>query len=292
MRTTTSMGREIFGSVTFSYFTNSFAVSFSSNACRTAAFIDVSPEQNFSFEVAVRIRGLLRSEQELCHGTNMLMSLIFSSARDGSFGPRRSNHDCKTVPRRNSFGGHREPSEPREQIWIFSRLDYDEQDSRQPTTTSEPALITRKSPSHRSGRTCDAACQPARRKCVDEARTTRRPAGRAFVGRYLRQLDALHFARPRHVAPAFARIRQPGRPSPGAAALLACARPCARRDAHAASADRRVQFHDRLRDGRRTAARYHIRLQLQRRFGRRLHSCGRRLDGERLRHQRARYGGL
>jgi len=37
------------------------------------------------------------------------------------------------------------------------------------------------------------------------------PRRRAFVGRYLRQLDALHFARPRHVTPTFARIRQPGR---------------------------------------------------------------------------------
>src|SRR5690348_16284386 len=68
--------------------------------------------------------------------------------------------------------------------------------SRQPTTTPEPALTMRKSPSHRSGRKYDAACQSARRKSVDEARTTRRPAGRAFVGRHLRQLDALHFAWP------------------------------------------------------------------------------------------------
>src|ERR1700722_1784592 len=95
MRTITSMGREIFGSVTFSYFTNSFAVSFSSNSCRTAAFIDVSLEQIFYFEVAVRIRGLPRSQQELCHGTNKLMFLSFSSARDVSFDPRRSNRDCK-----------------------------------------------------------------------------------------------------------------------------------------------------------------------------------------------------
>src|ERR1700740_3358035 len=88
--------------------------------------------KDFYFEVAVRIRGLSRCEQEPCHGANKLMFLSFSSIRDVSFDPQRSNHDCKTVPRRNSFGGHREPSEPREQIWIFSRLDYDGQNSRQP----------------------------------------------------------------------------------------------------------------------------------------------------------------
>jgi len=92
---------------------------------------------------------------------------------------------------------------------------YDEQDSRQQQQhlnrldheeIAEPPFR----------RTCDAACQPARRKCVDEARTTRRPAGRAFVGRYLRQLDALHFARldtlrppsPEFVSPAVLRQEQ------------------------------------------------------------------------------------
>jgi hypothetical protein len=47
MRTMTSVGREILGSVTSPYLTNSFAVSFSSNSWRTAAFIDVSPMANF-----------------------------------------------------------------------------------------------------------------------------------------------------------------------------------------------------------------------------------------------------
>jgi hypothetical protein len=55
------------------------------------------------------------------------MFLGFSSARNFFFDPRRSNHDCKTVPRRNSFGGHREPSESKEQIWILSKLEYAEQ---------------------------------------------------------------------------------------------------------------------------------------------------------------------
>jgi hypothetical protein len=61
------------------------------------------------------------------------MFLDFSAARDFFFDPRRSNRDCKTVPRRNSFGGRREPSESQRQIWISSRLDYDEKNSRQPT---------------------------------------------------------------------------------------------------------------------------------------------------------------
>jgi hypothetical protein len=59
------------------------------------------------------------------------MSLTFSSACEVSFGPRRTNRDCKTVPRRNSFGGAEGTSESRAQIWILSRLDYDERNSRQ-----------------------------------------------------------------------------------------------------------------------------------------------------------------
>jgi len=49
---------------------------------------------------------------------------------------------------------------------------------------------------------------------------------------------------PRHAAPAFARIRQLCNPAPGATALFARSWPRTRRDAHAASADRRLQFHD------------------------------------------------
>jgi hypothetical protein len=70
---------------------------------------------------------LNRVEQELCHGTNKLKSLTFSSAREPSIGPRRINDDCKTVPRRNSLGGTEDASKPHAKIWIFSRFDYDEE---------------------------------------------------------------------------------------------------------------------------------------------------------------------
>src|ERR1700745_928980 len=49
MRTITSIGREILGSVTSSYLTNSFAVSFSSKAWSTAAFIYLSLPLIFLF---------------------------------------------------------------------------------------------------------------------------------------------------------------------------------------------------------------------------------------------------
>jgi hypothetical protein len=65
------------------------------------------------------------NQQELCQRPNKLMSLTFSSAYDVFFGPRRINHDCKTVPRRNSFDDAEDASESRQPIWILSGLDYD-----------------------------------------------------------------------------------------------------------------------------------------------------------------------
>jgi sigma-54 dependent transcriptional regulator, acetoin dehydrogenase operon transcriptional activator AcoR len=71
----------------------------------------------------------------LCHGLNKLMSLTFSSACEVFFDPRRISHDCKTVPRRNSFGLAEDISKSGMLIWILSKLDYDERYSRQKNKT-------------------------------------------------------------------------------------------------------------------------------------------------------------
>src|SRR3954467_11672665 len=75
MRTITSIGREIFGSVTSSYLTHSFVVSFSSNAWSTAAFIYLSlPLGDFYFLRLWRGRHFHQgSEQGPCQTFNKLI---------------------------------------------------------------------------------------------------------------------------------------------------------------------------------------------------------------------------
>src|SRR6266481_3267968 len=104
MRTITSIGREIFGSVTSSYLTNSFAVSFSSNAWSTAAFIYLSlPLVVFYFVVmAPAPTTSPRSEQGLCQAHNKLIFLAFSASLRVYSDPHRSTPDGVTVPRRNT----------------------------------------------------------------------------------------------------------------------------------------------------------------------------------------------
>src|ERR1700687_5359864 len=87
-RTITSIGREIFGSVTSSYLTNSFAVSFSSKAWSTAAFIYLSlPLGGFYiggflyFVVMAPAPPHQVSEQGLCQAHNKLIFLTFSAFR-------------------------------------------------------------------------------------------------------------------------------------------------------------------------------------------------------------------
>src|ERR1700736_6195839 len=100
-RTITSIGREIFGSVTSSYFTNSFAVSFSSKAWSTAAFIYLSlPLVIFYFVVMAPTYQV--SEQGLCQAHNKLIFLRFSAFRRVRPAPHRTKLDGAFVPRRNT----------------------------------------------------------------------------------------------------------------------------------------------------------------------------------------------
>src|SRR4030088_3256520 len=92
MRTITSIGREIFGPVTSSYLTNSFAVSFSSKAWSTAAFIYLSlPLVVFYFVVGARSDQV--SEQGLCQAHNRLIFLAFSVFRRVPSDPHRTKLD-------------------------------------------------------------------------------------------------------------------------------------------------------------------------------------------------------
>jgi hypothetical protein len=72
---------------------------------------------------------LAQGQQELCQGTNKLMSLTFSSADAFSFDPARIKPDCKTVPRRNSFRRLARRAEARGEFWIFLRLPYVDENS-------------------------------------------------------------------------------------------------------------------------------------------------------------------
>src|SRR5216684_8367131 len=103
-RTITSIGREIFGSVTSSYLTNSFAVSFSSKAWSTAAFIYLSlPVGGFLFfVVAARAPSDQLNEQGLCQADNKLIFLTFSAFWRVRAAPHRTKLDGVSVPRRNT----------------------------------------------------------------------------------------------------------------------------------------------------------------------------------------------
>src|ERR1700704_3733638 len=105
MRTITSIGREIFGSVTSSYLTNSFAVSFSSNSWRTAAFISLSlPLELYFFGCgAVSVSAKL-NEQGPCQADNKLIFLTFSVFQRVPLDPHRTSPDGTIVPRRNTSG--------------------------------------------------------------------------------------------------------------------------------------------------------------------------------------------
>src|SRR6202158_1798103 len=103
-RTITSSGREIFGSVTSSYLTNSFAVSFSSNAWSTAPFIYLSlPLVVFYFLVAARAPSDQLSEQGVCQADNKLIFLTFSAFWRARPAPHRTKLDGASVPRRNTL---------------------------------------------------------------------------------------------------------------------------------------------------------------------------------------------
>src|SRR5258707_1834020 len=103
MRTITSIGREIFGSVTSSYLTNSFAVSFSSKAWSTAAFIYLSlPLVIFLFCGYGASATSPLSEQGLCQAHNKLIFLAFSAFRRVLPDPHRTKLDRSIVPRRNT----------------------------------------------------------------------------------------------------------------------------------------------------------------------------------------------
>src|SRR5712664_3656145 len=103
MRTITSIGREIFGSVTSSYLTNSFAVSFSSKAWSTAAFIYLPlPLVIFLFCGYGASATSPLSEQGLCQAHNKLIFLAFSVFRSVLPDPHRTKLDGYSVPRRNT----------------------------------------------------------------------------------------------------------------------------------------------------------------------------------------------
>src|SRR5258707_9218344 len=102
-RTITSIGREIFGSVTSSYLTNSFAVSFSSKAWSTAAFIYLSlPSVVFMLWLWRPAPPHQVSEQGLCQAHNKLIFLTFSAFRQVCPAPHRTKLGGAFVPRRNT----------------------------------------------------------------------------------------------------------------------------------------------------------------------------------------------
>src|ERR1700687_1196465 len=125
IRTITSIGREIFGSVTSSYLTNSFAVSFSSKAWSTAAFIYLSlPLGNFLFFVVVAPAPPHQvSEQGLCQAHNKLIFLTFSAFPRVRPAPHRTKLDGAFVPRRNTL----RTTANKEEFLIFDYLIYDRQ---------------------------------------------------------------------------------------------------------------------------------------------------------------------
>src|ERR1700676_3339281 len=103
IRTITSIGREIFGSVTSSYLTNSFAVSLSSKAWSTAAFIYLCLPLVISYFVVVAPAPPHPvSEQGLCQAHNKLIFLTFSAFPRVCPATHRTKLDGAFVPRRNT----------------------------------------------------------------------------------------------------------------------------------------------------------------------------------------------
>src|SRR5580692_1179682 len=99
MRTITSIGREIFGSVTSSYLTNSFVDSFSSKAWSTAAFIYLRlPLKVFYFVRMESAPSRQLCQQGLCQADNRLIFLAFSVSRQVRPDPHRSKLDGEIVP--------------------------------------------------------------------------------------------------------------------------------------------------------------------------------------------------
>src|SRR4051812_2783317 len=84
------------------------------------------PPDFFCFDVNVTQASLIMVEQELCPRANKLIIQTFPRVSESSFGPPRSNADCKTVPRRNSFRCTRTAMPAAAAFWIFAGPLYDQ----------------------------------------------------------------------------------------------------------------------------------------------------------------------
>ncbi len=164
---------------------------------------------------------------------NNLMSLTFSSRSEVSLGPRRTILDCKTVSRRNIFGGVKTRRNHQSKFGILSRLDYDARNGRRQSKT-KAGFDQRKSPGHRprgwtmllANRRVENAWQRLEQQGAPPAELLSADIYDSWMRCISHGLDTLRPPSPEFVSPAC--------PTAGAAALLARARPCARRDAHPA----------------------------------------------------------